>query len=257
MNCKQVLKILFTENENIKKSEIAKAKEHLLVCKTCRTYVDNTKALKKILNEKLGDRKAPDRLKQRIIDKITDEERVDLYTNYISGNKKLVALTLSILLAVLFVTINYALMNNAPSDLIVDQLTTEHVEYIKGDNLVQIASSDPGEIENWFGDKTDFLMDIPVLGGAKLLGARLCQLFDRKIGVIVYESNNELVSLFIFNYPELDLSSMNMLDIDGKKLCRGHGKGVHLVMWKNGGLVYALTSQTREIELLRLASTAE
>lgn len=259
MNCRNALYLLLTDKEvhGASASEITAAKEHLLSCKACRTYVENNKKIKHmIINRLAGDNPAPASLKNRILDSIR-ESGSSVNPPGTTIRKRYIITAITVIFILTIFSVYKFTISGDPSGSIVDQLTAEHVEYIKGQDMVQISSSDPYEIEEWFRDKTDFLLNVPRLNGAKLVGARLCQLFDRKIGVLVYESSNELVSLFVFNYPGLDLSSMDMLDIDGKKLCRGHGKGVHIVMWERGGLVYALASQTREMELLRLASGTE
>jgi mycothiol system anti-sigma-R factor len=261
MNCREAVKHLYLEADNDSSSEERRAaKEHLFTCSECRRFFESEKEIKDLVFEKAPRRKTPLYLKERIFRRIGELERPSYFARIRSllfapgWNKTFVAIAS---LSLLFVGLVYLVLyinQDKKSHLIADEIISQHVNYLDRQNLVDITSSNPRELELWFKDKVSFLVKAPNFDSASLIGGRLCSIFQKPVAVLVYKNQSQVLSLFVIDKPNLDISSMDMVDIDGKKLCRGYGKGVNLVLWKDRGLVYALVSGMREMELLRLAS---
>ncbi|HWP93422.1 MAG TPA: zf-HC2 domain-containing protein [Thermodesulfobacteriota bacterium] len=261
MNCREAVKHLYLEADNDSSSEERRAaKEHLFTCPECRRFFESEKEIKNLVFEKAPGRKAPLYLKECILRQIGELERPSYFVRISSllfapgRNKTFVSIAPLFLLLVGLVYLVIYINEDKKSHLNVDEIISQHVKYLDSRNLVDITSSNPKELESWFKDKVDFLVRAPDFDSASLLGGRLCHIFQKPVAVLVYRNQDQVLSLFVIDQPNLDISSMDMVDIDGKKLCRGYGKGVNLVLWKDRGPVYALVSGMREMELLRLAS---
>ncbi|MGH7792721.1 MAG: anti-sigma factor family protein [Thermodesulfobacteriota bacterium] len=261
MNCREAIKHLYPEADNDSSSEERRAaKEHLFTCPECRRFFESEKEIKNLVFEKAPRIKAPLYLKERIVRRIGELERPTSFariSNFFfthGGNKTFVATASLFLLLVGLVYLVIYINEDKKSHLIVDEIISQHVKYLDRQNLVDITSSNPRELESWFKDKVNFMVKAADFDSAALVGGRLCHIFQKPVAVLVYKNQSQVLSLFVIDQPNLDISSMDMVDIDGKKLCRGYGKGVNLVLWKDRGLVYALVSGMKEMELLRLAS---
>lgn len=254
MNCKNTLKILIHSSElDCTTKEIIAAKEHLLSCTICRAIFEDQKILQNLICEKAPKYKTPQGLKENIINQIKKNYQ---HKSFKGIMKRRVALpvALSIAFVIIIVLLSYVIINESKAHNIVNTITNQHIQYSTGTELLDVSSTNSQDIELWFKDKMDFHLKIPNLNGANIIGGRLCKLFDKPAAVLLYKNQEELISLFIFDNPDLDIYSMDMLNIDGKRLCRGNGKGVNLVLWEDKGLIYALVSPLKEMELLKLAS---
>lgn len=261
MNCKEAIKYIYSEAENdASVAERREAKEHVFSCPECRRFFGSEKEIKNLVFEKAPRRKTSLYLKERIFQRIEELERPSYFIRIRSllfapgRNKTFIAIASLFLLLVGLVYLVIYINQDKKSHLIVDEIISQHVKYVDRQSLVDITSSNPRELESWFKDKVNFLVKAPEFDSTGLIGGRLCHIFQKPVAVLVYKNQGQVLSLFVIDQPNLDISSMDMVDIDGKKLCRGFGKGVNLVLWKDRGLVYALVSGMKEMELLRLAS---
>ncbi|MGB7291361.1 MAG: hypothetical protein WBD99_04230 [Thermodesulfobacteriota bacterium] len=254
MNCKDAIKCLYINTDGLSSIETAEAKEHLLGCMRCKAFLERDKGITNLLFEKAPIIKAPESLRKRVFREIEKPSYRMKFANMFRYSRKTTyTAAVSITVILLFVVARYIDENQEPLQ-IANEIAKHHINYLQSSNLIDISSSEAKEVESWFRHKVGFLVKVPELSGTKLIGGRLCGIFQKPVAVLVYKDQGQVLSLFVVDQPNLDISSMDMVDIDGKKLCRGYGKGVNLVLWKERGLVYALVCGMSEMELLRLAS---
>jgi len=254
MNCKDAIKGLYINTDDTSSVEIAEAKAHLRGCMRCKAFFERERGIKNLLSAKAPIIKAPESLRKRVFREIEKPSSPIKFANMFRYSRKATyTATVSVIVIVLLVLALYVDENDEPLQ-IVNEIAKHHINYLQSPNLIDISSSEAKEVESWFRYKVDFIVKVPELSGTKLIGGRLCSIFQKRAAVLVYKDQSQALSLFVIDQPNLDISTMDTIDIDGKKLCRGSRKGVNLVLWKDRGLVYALVSGMREMELLRLAS---
>jgi anti-sigma factor RsiW len=259
MNCKEAIKYLYIQIEgNSLSSEVIAAKEHAFGCPRCREFFEAEDKIKNLLFEKAPRRETPPDLKEKIYRGIEEPSYFKRFKNTFLYSKlrvvSIVVISTVLALIASLSLISYIEKSNKESRLIINEIINQHIKYLHSSNPVDIISSKPEELESWFKGRVDFLVKAPRFQGTNLVGGRLCYLFKKRVAVLVYKKQEQSLSLFIIDQPNLDISSMDMVDIDGKKLYCGFGKGFNLVLWKDRGLIYALVSEVKEMELLRLAS---
>ena len=259
MNCKEAIKYLYIETEgNSLSREVIAAKEHVFGCPRCREFFEAEDKIKNLLFEKAPRREIPLDLKEKIFCGLEEPSYLKrLKSVFLHTRSRIFSIiVISIVLALIasLSLISYIEESNEESHLIINEIINQHIKYLHSSNPVDIISSKPEELESWFKGRVDFLVKAPRFQDSNLVGGRLCYLFKKRVAVLVYKKQEQSLSLFIIDQSNLDISSIDTVDIDGKKLYCGFGKGFNLVLWKDRGLIYALVSEMKEMELLRLAS---
>ncbi|HEX2439800.1 MAG TPA: hypothetical protein VHT71_15935 [Methylomirabilota bacterium] len=125
------------------------------------------------------------------------------------------------------------------------------------DHLRVLASARPLEIENaglhqvkpWFEGRLDFAPVVAFEGDAEfeLRGGAVGYFMDRKAAVLVYGYRLHLISLLVFRADGLRWPGGEATPVTA------HERGFSVVMWRERGLGYALTS---DVEAARIATLA-
>jgi hypothetical protein len=102
-------------------------------------------------------------------------------------------------------------------------LCEDHARYVNAE--AEVRSSEPQVIEEWFHNRTRFAIRVPV-------------------------------SMFQFSEDGVSLRALDRAIIDGAPVWQGSFQGYNLAAFTQRGMVYALVSDLRGSELLKLASEA-
>jgi anti-sigma factor RsiW len=129
------------------------------------------------------------------------------------------------------------------SEPLVVQLVGDHVVTALGHGKpIEIASSNPAEVERWLAGKVDFAVTLPQVRGAKLAGGRLCSVAGRHAFLAFYDAGPRRMSLFAMAAEPTALAPPCVEGIRGFTVCRHRAKGVD----------YALVSDLPASEALPL-----
>ena len=79
---------------------------------------------------------------------------------------------------------------------IAQALVADHIHYLQVPDALEIASTDPAILTNWFRERVPFPVQIPRLNKGRLLGGRLCSLLGRQVALVFYERGGKRFSLF-------------------------------------------------------------
>lgn len=120
---------------------------------------------------------------------------------------------------------------------------------------LDIASSDPRDVADWFAGKVDFLLPQPAteLAGYRLVGSRLCYFLDRRLSALMYQRGDHFVSLYIMSKERLELPSGVDERIADWRITVHEHKGYTSFVWHEGSLAFALVSDLSRRDLLRAA----
>ncbi|MBI1786540.1 MAG: hypothetical protein HYR60_03175 [Acidobacteria bacterium] len=246
MNCSAARKAIYPSPDRCVLSvETGKALDHVRQCPDCRRYFESQAEWSRLLRAKAGAEPAPDQLRERIAGEIESHQRIE-------GPRRLGWIAAAALIVVCLPALWFA--RRIPSQLFFLALCEDHIKYLSADS--QLRSSDRAEIESWFRDKTDFGVRVAALGTAEILGSRLCFLRGKKAALVFYRQQGRPVSLFQINRRDLSLAALDRWEVDGAAVWRASFKGYSVAAFEQRGVVYALISDLRESELLRLASAA-
>ncbi|MGK4004517.1 zf-HC2 domain-containing protein [Sorangium sp. So ce1036] len=78
-----------------------------------------------------------------------------------------------------------------------DELVTHHVRGFARERPCDIESSDPDAVAGWLEGRLGYAVTVPALPGARLLGARLCQIEGTRTAALMYTSGESPLTVFV------------------------------------------------------------
>ncbi|MFN2432731.1 MAG: hypothetical protein ABR599_07940, partial [Gemmatimonadota bacterium] len=135
-------------------------------------------------------------------------------------------------------------MRDAPAD----RLAVIVEDHARALSEAQLASADWVEVARWISRHVHFAMHVPVLPGARLLGARLCVVDGRRGAVVEYAVDGVVVSYFVI--PDGAPPAEEVVPVGFHRTTLA---GYEVVSWREPGLLHAMIGDLPEPHLARLA----
>lgn len=254
MECGEARKIIYlTPGVEPLTSELVEAKRHIKHCAKCSEFFREEETLKNLIRERAPREKAPPSLRENVLAEIakrhgqkSSNRFYNIFRSDIIDRVILPALIL-VFLILLTGSIFYFVSLKQEHQSLASLLAEDHITNIP--EAAQILSSEPRNVEDWFRGKVDFVVKVPELRDAKLIGGRLCRIKNNRIALLFYEKDGKPISLFVMDDS---LADIGKVEIQGKNLYHQTEKGCNLIFWREKGIVYALVSDIRREELVRL-----
>lgn len=254
MECGEARKIIYlTSGVESVTSELVEAKRHIKHCAKCSEFFRGEETLKNLIKERAPREKAPPSLREKVLAEIAKrhgQKLSDRFHNVFRSIRtaRIIPLTLiGVFLILLAILVFYSVSLNQEHQSLAYLLAEDHITNIP--ETAQILSSEPRSVEDWFRGKVDFMLKVPELRGATLRGGRLCRIKNSRIALLFYEKDKKTISLFAMDDS---LADIGKVEIQGKNLYHQSEKGCNLIFWREKGIVYALVSDIRREELVRL-----
>jgi anti-sigma factor RsiW len=213
---------------------------HLSTCAACRAVSDEERALDQLLEEKLPQRPASLALKRRL------EARLPPVTPSAQAGRTRRAALIALPLAACAALVLVLRPRLEARDPLVAEAIADHLRVVYREQPVDVESGGPHRVKPWFTGRLDFAVP-QVYGGDQeftLVGGAVALFRDRKAALLVYKRQLHTVSLFVFPGDGLTLPSDPQLR---------QSRGFSVVLWRQGDLGYALTSDLNGGELQTLA----
>lgn len=126
----------------------------------------------------------------------------------------------------------------------------DHQEGLVAGVSLQHSTSSPKQLAAWFTRKLNQAIAVPEVSDARLLGGRQCVLKGHRVGLAVYEMENQQISLF--------LTSQQQLRPPGWTLSSGRyhtasENGFSLAAWEGAGILQVLVADLPVDQLLKVA----
>jgi anti-sigma factor RsiW len=132
------------------------------------------------------------------------------------------------------------------TEVIAAALINEFHTFVASHRALDFSDTQPAKIRNWFGDKVDFRVPLPVKSDdLQLAGGRLCNMFDQRIASFMYQVDDAWVSLYIMRSPPATQNS----DASRELLMKGYG----FIDWEHQGLHYSLVGDLPVARLRQIA----
>ncbi len=214
--------------------------QHLQDCAACSTVYNGHQALRAALRTGSLYRTASTTLRRRIrssLSRATKDEPV-LSAHLWRWAGIAASLALVAILTWRFVP----LLEGPPADdLLIQEVTANHVRSLMVSHLVDIPSSDRHVIKPWFTGKLDFAPSVSDLAdhGFPLIGGRLDYLGNRAVAAVVYKRREHVINLFI--WPATHTPS-------GESKPVTH-QGYHHLHWSDSGMMFWVVSDLNSREL--------
>ncbi len=135
------------------------------------------------------------------------------------------------------------------------EAVSDHMRVLASAHPLDVESSGSHEVKPWFEGKLDFAPQVPPDGGdLRLRGGAVGYFLDRKAAVISYTLRKHVLTLVVFPDEGLPWPAGGSVRLGGVEAFRGSSRGFHAVLWRSGGLGYALVSDVDPRELDEIAA---
>jgi len=137
----------------------------------------------------------------------------------------------------------------------VAEAVNDHLRLLTSLHPLDIESGGIHQVKPWFEGRLDFAPVVPFEGDADfpLKGGAVGYFLDRKAAILVYARRLHPVSLLIFRAEGLAWPARGLTPVGGVEAYVSAERGFNVVMWRRGGLGYALVSDVDAGELKGLA----
>ena len=220
--------------------QTARVSSHVATCAACRAVSEEERALDQLLEEKLPQRPASLALKRRLearLPTVAPPSRVGR-----ARRAALIALPLAACAALVLVV----RPRLEARDPLVAEAIADHLRVVYREQPVDVESGGPHRVKPWFTGRLDFAVP-QVYGGDQeftLIGGAVALFEDRKAALLVYKRQLHTISLFVFRSEGMALPRDPRLR---------QSRGFSVVLWRQGDLGYALTSDLNGGDLQALA----
>ena len=170
-------------------SETAAADAHGAACRRCAELARRERELRQLLRRQPREAASPE-LRARIVAQLRQGERRTALRPWIVAPAAAAAAALIVL--ALLPTVR-------PPAPLVGDLVDKHIAYAQIERPAEFASTDRGEIEEWFRQRAGLRITVPDFSpsGIQLVGARLAETHERKAAYLLYEKGRTLLSVFM------------------------------------------------------------
>ena len=131
------------------------------------------------------------------------------------------------------------------------ELVNDHLRVLASQHPIEIESGGSHQVKPWFEGKLDFAPVVPAPEGGELTlqGGSVGYVFDRKAAVLVYRLRLHVVTLLVFRADGLAWPAAADRQGGPTKVDERSARGFHVLLWRSGGLGYALVSDADPAEL--------
>jgi anti-sigma factor RsiW len=169
------------------------------------------------------------------------------------------ALAVALALAVTVPSLLYqhaASMRAAATAAMVGEAVADHVRIVQAQRPLEIESGGVHQVRPWFEGRLDFSPVVPFAGDTTvpLRGGALAYFQDRRAAAFVYALRQHTVTLLVFRPDGLPWPSTDLARVGRLEVYRAQTRGFTVILWRAGGLGYALVAEVDPAELTEIAA---
>lgn len=258
-----VVKTLRYLDNDLKGQELEDFRSHLKSCSNGQERLDAGRALSQTLHRSRPLYSAPLALRERVAAAVIQhegrvEDRVDRRARRMFGEGLSgvfgrlsswrvlapVAVVLVLCLAIVPDTVRHV---QAAS--YVETAVKTHRNYLSGNLPFGLRSSSPEEVTAWFAGKVPFDFRLPAAESAseknpayRLTGAALANYKGKPAALVMYETQNEKISLFVDSGSSAVVAGGDEVRFGKLTFHYSTDSALRVITWSNHGLSYALVS---------------
>ncbi|WP_437832629.1 zf-HC2 domain-containing protein [Sorangium sp. So ce1153] len=168
----------------------ARIEAHLAVCGPCRRAVEVLGSVRRALVAK-ADGEVPQRLRDRA------EAAARNARSARARRRGRWVVTAALAAAATAAALLVGSPSRGVGAAMADELVSHHVRGFARERPCDFESSDPGAVAGWLEGKLGYAVTVPAVSGARLLGARLCQIGATRTAALMYESGDKPLTVFV------------------------------------------------------------
>ena len=251
---------LYLDNE-LQGDDRLQFESHLRDCEACRSITRTEQRFLDSVREVKPLQVASTDLRDRVIESLnsTTDYPVEVRRRMpnLRGSRLIVTAAAATLLLILLPIIVWRLRERAPRPHGVSSFALmaadTHLRHSRGQLPLEMTSSAPQEVSEWFTNKVSFRVKIPNYqessGQEKLYtleGARLVALRNDYAAYVAYEMKGRPISLVITSDAVAKPSGGEQIKAKGLTFHYNAIQGLKVITWSDRGLTYALVSDLDE-----------
>ena len=142
-----------------------------------------------------------------------------------------------------------------PAELVAEAVN-DHIRVISSTHPVDIESGGIHQVKPWFTGRLDFAPRVAFSGDDDfpLVGGSVGYFRDRKAAVFVFKRRLHTITLLVFPPEGLAFSNGDLSRVGRLSVSEANTRGFSVLMWRDGGLGYALVSDVNVHDLEALAA---
>jgi anti-sigma factor RsiW len=269
-DCERYLEAFLDQELDVKESLDIQA--HLHACPACMGLAEAERSCRRFVREHGYEVPLPDTLKLQLIRRAMEDARPVAVEPKVTWwewlgawiSPKDFALGMASAAAILlffFGPVSFRSQVDGPTDYFQAERVSHEVSMAYRANqavpvTLEVAASDDQAVADWFRRRLTYSFKVPCItdNATKLLGGRLCRLFDRPSATFVYKRNGKDVMLFAFRGDGVSLPTKNRIRVQDQDMYLHDVSGRPVAVWQHGGIVYSMVGANRE-DLLKIAKT--
>jgi anti-sigma factor RsiW len=242
---------LYLDNE-LQRDERVAIEEHLKVCQACASFFSKELAFLSSVRESGPLHVASPELRSRV-----ESTLLGAPARRRSGSRWIVPIA-AVLLVLLLPVVIWRIVrqsntpNGVPSGFAL-MAAESHLRHMRGQLPLEMETSSPQEISDWFANKVNFNVRLPSYqessGQDKLYtleGARLVGYHDDYAAYVAYRMKDRPISLVITSASVAKPSGGEQIASRGLSFHYNAIDGLKVITWSDRGLTYALVSDLEE-----------
>jgi anti-sigma factor RsiW len=262
MDCQDARARLFEDQRGRLAPEIhAELRAHVLDCPACARADSAERALTQVLDRGLPQYPASLALKRRLEAAWPASRRAALQASASPawwrrwGQSLVPALAVAAVLLALLPLYRALVPPFDARAALVTEAVNDHLRVLASQQPLEVQRGGIHQVKPWFQGRLDFAPVVAFEGDSEfqLEGGAVGYFLDRRAAVFVYRYRLHAITLLVFradgiSWPEQDLAALSTI-----RASQVASRGFSVVLWRAGGLGYALVSDTEPGILARLA----
>jgi anti-sigma factor RsiW len=224
--------------------EVIDAQEHLAACPACQGFMAEMRAVGQAVRESAPCEQAPAKARERLFAALA-HARAGAPPRRPRHAGNWLVLAAAVLLVILGTTLLADRLTRRPPADAIAALAEDHARAV---GEAHLASTDPSEVKDWLARHVQFGMQVPVLPGASLRGARISVVDGRRSAVLEYDVEGTAMSYFVIPNESRSPAARRLARFD--QTVRA---GYQVVSWHEPGLLHAMVGNLSASQLAILA----
>ncbi len=272
-DCERYLEAFLDQELDVKESLDMQA--HLRSCPACMALAEAERACRHFVREQVTEAPLPDAIKSKLIRRAMDgatgrtvatEPRATWWEwlgtwirpkDFALGMASAAAILLVLFGPFSLVTKGNDTAESFHADKFLQEASMAYRANQRDPMPLEVSASDDKTVGDWFSRRLTYSFKVPCItdNATKLLGGRLCRLFDRQSATFVYKRNGKDVMLFAFRGDGVSLPAKNRMQVQNQNLYFHEVSGRPVAAWQHGGIVYSMVGDLNRDEIVNIAKT--
>jgi anti-sigma factor RsiW len=259
-DCKRYLQAFLDQSLGIK--ENLDMHEHLRACLACAERAEAERVFRHFIRQHASAPPLPEAVKRQIIHQATTSVAAPAWQksweNWARPRDFALGMAATAVLLLLWMVgpLSPWGVGDNMAHRVVQEASMAYQTYKAQGLPLEVTGSNDTAVVEWFNRRMGYAMQVPCIrdGATKLLGGRLCRLFDRKSATFIYQRNGADLFLFAFR-GGIALPPKPTVRLPNQEVYIQNVAGRPIAVWQHGETVYSMVGDLTRDDLLQVAST--